>query len=363
MSIHAGERNAIVDVPGIRVGHHQRLDEHWATGVSVVLTPEGATTAVDVRGGGPGTRETDALDPTHLAQQAHAVLLTGGSAYGLSAADGAMLWLSERGYGFRFNDQPSHVVPVVPAAVVFDLPMSDWGNRPDGTFGYAACKDAAEQDTGVKDTGVKNTARRTAQGNVGAGTGAVAGNIKGGIGTASAVLDSGVTVGAMVAVNSSGSVINPATGLPWAIDLEFDGEFGLRAGDPSEIAAAAADRARPGRHGPEKPPLNTTLGVVATDIGMPKSDCKRVAVAAHDGLARAIRPAHAMFDGDTVFAMSTGARGELPSADSPEWAGKLNEVCVAAADVVARAIVHAVLAAERVGEVPAYGDRYPTASS
>ncbi|MDR7302986.1 P1 family peptidase [Haloactinomyces albus] len=344
-----GRANAITDVDGVRVGHHQRLDERWATGVSAVVVPEGATAAVDVRGGGPGTRETDVLHPTHLVQQAHAIVLAGGSAYGLSAADGAMRWLAERGHGFPVGETPHEVVPIVPAAVLFDLPMGEWGNRPDATFGYTAC-DAA-------------TTSETRQGNVGAGTGAVAGSVKGGTGTASAVLGDaalpgGATVGALVAVNSSGAVIDPATGLPWAVGLELAGEFGLRPPDAAEVEAAR-ERAgsRPARRGTSARPLNTTIGVVAVDAPLSKAECHRVAVAAQDGLARAIRPAHAMSDGDTVFALSTG-RSAPETDDRARWASALDGLCAAAADVLARAIVHAVLAADPLGDVIPYTGLY-----
>lgn len=330
-----GPRDSITDVAGVQVGHYQRLDEHWATGTSVVLTPGGAVAAVDVRGGGPGTRETDVLAPSHLVQRAHAVVLTGGSAYGLAAADGVMRWLGERGYGFPISTRAEEVVPIVPAAVLFDLPMGDWGNWPETDFGYLAC-DA--------------TALESEQGNVGAGTGAVSGTVKGGVGTASKVLDDGTIVGALVAVNSSGSVINPGTGLPW------DGDFGLRAPNPSEVAAAR-DRQRPSR-GPVSRPLNTTIGVVATDASLTKPDCQRVAVAGQDGLARAIRPAHAMSDGDTIFALATG--GGRPEPGTPGWVHLLDAVCSAAADVVSRAIGHAVLAADSIGEVTSYTDLYPS---
>ncbi|RCW42902.1 L-aminopeptidase/D-esterase-like protein [Halopolyspora algeriensis] len=346
-----GRLNAIVDVDGVRVGHHHRLDERWATGTSAVVTPEGAAAAVDVRGGGPGTRETDVLHPTHLVQQVHAIVLTGGSAYGLAAANGAMRWLAERGHGFPVGATPHEVVPIVPAAVLFDLPMGQWGNRPDATFGYAAC-DAA-------------TASELRQGNVGAGTGAVAGSVKGGIGTASTVLSgeisaAGATVGALVAVNSSGSVIDPATGLPWAAELELDGEFGLRRPDGAEVEAARERAARrPARHGTAARPLNTTIGAVATDVTLNKAECHRLAVAAHDGLARAVRPAHAMTDGDTVFALSTGRTPGPGSRES--WAGTLDELCAAAADTVSRAIVHAVLAADPVGDVIGYTHLYRSA--
>ncbi|CAM00529.1 L-aminopeptidase/D-esterase-like protein [Saccharopolyspora erythraea NRRL 2338] len=336
-----GERGGIVDVEGVLVGHDQRFDEHWATGASVVAVPEGATAAVDVRGGGPGTRETDALHPTHLVQQAHAVVLAGGSAYGLAAADGVMRRLAECGHGLQVGQRPEEVVPIVPSAVLFDLPMGDWGNRPDAEFGYRAAVSADRTDT--------------REGNVGAGTGAVAGSLKGGIGTASAVLDDGTTVGALMAVNSAGEVVDPSTGLPWYPVP------GLRAPDPTEVAAGRPAGGRRGRHGPTGRPLNTTIGVVATDRRLTKAECHRVAVAAHDGIARAVRPAHGMFDGDTVFALATGARDGLPEAGEPSWATALDAVCSAAAHVVAVAIGRAVLAAEPVGEVTSYTIRYPSA--
>jgi L-aminopeptidase/D-esterase-like protein len=342
-----GPRDAITDVRGVRVGHHQRFDDDWATGASVVLVPEGATAAVDVRGGGPGTRETDVLEPTHLVQKAHAVVLSGGSAYGLAAADGAMRWLGERGHGVPVGS-PGEVVPIVPSAVLFDLPMSRWGNRPDAEFGYFACMAADELGQ--------------ARGNVGAGTGAVAGWVKGGVGTASSVLGTGATVGGLMAVNSSGSVIDPATGVPWSARGR-EAEFGLRVPEQRDVAAAR-ERVpeRPSRYGPAPRPLNTTIGVVATDLPLTKAECARVAVAAHDGLARAIRPAHAMFDGDTVFALATGDRTERawPEPGTGDWVSALNEVCAAAADVVERAIVNGVLGAEGVGQVPAYDDLYPS---
>ncbi|MFR9731568.1 P1 family peptidase [Saccharopolyspora sp. MS10] len=341
----SGARDAIVDVRGVLVGHHQRCDEHWATGTSAILVPEGAAAAVDVRGGGPGTRETDVLDPTHLVPRAHAVVLSGGSAYGLAAADGAMRWLGERGHGLPVGSEPHEVVPIVPAAVLFDLPMSDWGNRPDAEFGRLACAAAG--------------ADNAEQGNVGAGTGAVAGALKGGVGTASAVfrsaaLDADVTVGALFAVNSSGSVIDPETGLPW------ERYPGLRAPAPEEIAAARPRNdlaaGRPGRRGTTSRPLNTTIGAVAVDLALTKAQCRRVAVAGQDGLARAIRPAHAMVDGDTVFALATGDR-----EPGEGWVAVLDEVCAVAAEVVSRAIVRAVLAAEPIGEVTSYTSLYPSA--
>lgn len=339
-------RDSIVDVPGVRVGHEQRLDEHWATGASVVLAPEGAVAAVDVRGGGPGTRETDALDPSHLVQGVHAVLLTGGSAYGLAAADGTMRWLGERGYGVPVGPDPAHVVPIVPGAALFDLPMNDWAHHPDAEFGYRACERASETEQG--------------QGNVGAGTGAVAGEFKGGVGTASTRLDgrsaaAGSTVGALWAVNSSGSPVRMDTGLPWENTTEV--------GSPTaaEVAAGQAYAGvRPGRHGPVDRPLNTTIGVVATDLELTKAEAHRVAVAAHDGLARAIRPAHSLVDGDTAFALATGRRTERPAVGAVGWPATMDALCAAAAEVTARAITRGVLAAETVGEVMSYTARYPS---
>ena len=330
--IRPGPRNAITDVAGLRLGHHQRLGDGWATGTTVVLAPDGATGGVDVRGGGPGTRETDLLDPSHLVQQVQAVVLTGGSAYGLAAADGVVSWLAERGHGFRVGPAEHHVVPIVPAAVLFDLHSGGvFGNVPDAGFGRAACE-AAGFDV--------------AQGCIGAGTGARAGVLQGGIGTASAVLEDGTTVGAVVAVNPAGSVVNPRTGLPWAVDHELAGELGLRAPVRAEVDAL-------GRRVDDVPRLNTTIGVVATDAGLTKAQCRRLAVAAHDGLARAVRPAHSMRDGDTFFALATGAG----TVDVPQ----LDAITAAGAGCVARAIVRAVLAATTVAGVPAYRDVFPSA--
>ena len=319
----------ITDVPGVLVGQHQRLGDGWATGTTVVLTPGGAVAGVDQRGGAPGTRETDVLEPSRLVQEIHGVCLTGGSAYGLAAADGVMRWLAEHHHGVSVGELPHEVVPVVPSAVLFDLKLSDWGNRPDASFGYAACEAAS---TGPVE-----------QGCVGAGTGARCGSLKGGIGTASMVVD-GLTVGAIVAVNAMGEAVNPA-GLPWALDHEVGGEFGLSA--PGSPAVELK---------PKRSALNTTIGVVAVDAVLTKAECQRVAAVAHDGLARAIRPAHAMYDGDTIFALATG-RQELSGVRGMA----LDRVCEAGAQVFARAIVHGLLAATTVAGVPAYRDAWPEA--
>jgi L-aminopeptidase/D-esterase-like protein len=327
--VRPGPHNAITDVPGVSVGHHQRLGDGWATGTTVVLVPDGAV-------GAPGTRETDLLAPENLVQRAHAVCLTGGSAYGLAAADGVMRWLGERGHGFPVGQQPHEVVPIVPAAVLFDLPRGDWGNRPDASFGYAACEAA--------------TTGPVAQGTVGAGTGAKLGALKGGIGTASVVLDTGAVVGALVAANASGQAVDQS-GRPWAADLELAGEFGVRwPAGPAALSDSGGT------------PLNTTIGVVAVDVALTKAEAKRLAMAAQDGLARAIRPAHSMFDGDTVFALATGDRAITDVtgtfADGARAFG-LDQLCAAAADTFARAMVHALLAAESLPGLSAYRDVWP----
>ncbi|WP_086818774.1 P1 family peptidase [Allokutzneria sp. NRRL B-24872] len=341
-----GVHNAITDVPGVRVGHYEQNSRGWATGTTVVLVDKGGTPAVDTRGGAPGTRETSALEPSTLVQRVHGVCLTGGSAYGLAAADGVMRWLGERGIGLQVGAEPGQVVPVVPAAVLFDLPLSDWGNRPDAEFGYAAC--AAATDGAV------------AMGCVGAGTGATAGVLKGGIGTASTVLADGCTVGVLLAMNASGDAVDLKTGLPWCASLEVNGEFGVVAPNTGEIEAARQ------RLAVKPAPLNTTIGVIATDAALSKAECQRLAIAAHDGLARAVRPAHTMYDGDTFFVLATGER-ELPADEAHPYRAdekrppRLDLLCAAAADAVARSVVHAVLAATEISGRPAYRDLYPSA--
>jgi len=331
--------NSLTDVPGVLVGHHQRTGDGWATGTTVVLLPPGTTGAVDGRGGAPGTRETDLLLPENLVQQVDAVCLSGGSAFGLAAADGVMRWLSERNRGFPAGTAPHEVVPIVPAAVIFDLPASDWGNRPDAAFGYAACEAAGAE---------------VAMGSVGAGTGARVGQLKGGIGTASTVVD-GFTVGALAVVNAAGSAVDVATGVPYAADHEVDGEFGIAWPDrPGEFPDAAPTR------------LNTTIGVVAVDADLTKTECRRLAVAAQDGLARALRPAHTMFDGDTVFAVATRARS-LGIEEGPfgpvARAAVLDRLCTAAADTFARAVVHGLVTASSLAGLPSYADVWPVSRS
>jgi L-aminopeptidase/D-esterase-like protein len=341
---------SITDVGGILVGHHHRLDDDaalgsgWATGSTVVLTPVGTVGAVDVRGGAPGTRETDLLDPANSVRYVDAVLLSGGSAYGLAAADGVMRWLEEHHRGVVMNEG-RNVVPIVPGAVVFDLPVGDWKNRPTAEFGYTAANNA----TGDVGTGC-----------VGAGVGARVGVLKGGVGTASLTLDSGVTVGALVVVNAFGNVVDPDTGLPWMTYLAE--ELDLRPPPPAQIAAFAAlvDEAAA-----QVSPLNTTIAVVATDAALSPAACRRLAVAAQDGLARTIRPAHTPVDGDAVFALATGAveippRPDSPASLSPETDLTL-AVGAAAADCLARAVLVGATQASTVAGIPTYRDVLPGA--
>ena len=309
---------SITQVRGLEVG--QFTDPRRPTGCSVVIARTGAVGGVDVRGAAPGTRETDLLDPANLVGVVHAVLLTGGSAWGLDAAGGVMRWLEEEGVGLYVGSAPGQVVPIVPAAVLFDLHLGDARIRPDAAAGYAACQAAGDE---------------IAQGNAGAGAGATVGQLfgmpyamKGGIGTASVTLE-GVTVGALIAVNALGDVVDPAAGTPIAGARTEDGQQ-LRG---SVVAALAGDKPLALLAG-----ANTTIGVVATDAPLTKAQCQRLAGAGHDGLARAIRPVHTMSDGDTLFALSTGMAGALD----------FNVLCIMAAEAVARACVNAVRAAEGI---------------
>ncbi|MFH7336747.1 P1 family peptidase [Streptomyces sp. KHY 26] len=335
--------DALTDVAGVRVGHATRTGQGRLTGTTVVLAPEGgAVAAVDVRGGGPGTKETDALDPRNVVQRVDAIVLTGGSAYGLDAASGVMAWLEERGRGVRVGPDPAHVVPVVPAACVFDLGRGgDFRARPDAATGRAAVEAAAATAPGAP----------VPQGCVGAGTGAATGRLKGGVGTASTVLDSGITVAALVVANAAGSVMDPETGVLYGELWEG------RADRPrEEVHEAALRRLEETGAGRTPPPLNTTLAVVATDADLTKAQAQKLAGTAHDGIARAVRPVHLLHDGDTVFTLATGTHPLDPHPLA------LNEVLAAAADMVTRAIVRAVRTAESVegpgGTWPSYGELY-----
>lgn len=345
-----GARNDITDVAGIAVGHHHRRGLGWMTGTTVVVAPVGTVGSVDVRGGGPATRETDALAPDTLVQEVDAVCLSGGSAYGLDAASGVVAYLAEAGRGFRVGPEPEHVVPIVPAAALFDLGVCGrFPQQPTFEFGRRAATVARS--------------RSVPQGNVGAGTGATAGTLKGGLGSASVLGPDGVTVAALVAVNPAGSPVNPADGTLWAADRLLDGEVvGLRPPSRADVAAHRATLAAA-----TASPFNTTLAVVATDAALTKSECHRLAVAGHDGLARAIDPIHGYVDGDVVFSLATGTV-DLPAGvddGPPRPAGErlvaLSALGAAAADVVARAVVHATLSAVTVGRWLSYRDAFSSA--
>ncbi len=316
--------NALTDVPGIRVGHAQ--DERALTGCTVVLCDKGATVGVAVRGGGPGTRETDLCRPAHpLVDQAHAVLLSGGGAFGLAAADGVMRYLEERGVGF---DTGVARVPIVPAAILFDLALGDAAVRPDAAMGYAACQAASDGPVG--------------EGNVGAGTGATVGKLlgmkrctKGGLGTASVELGRGLVVAALVVVNPLGDVVDPQTGH-------------IIAGTRRPVGRGFADTQElmRGRLGQAALAFtNTVIGVVATNADLDLAQANYVAGMAHDGIARVVRPAHTLLDGDTLFALATG-----------EIQADVSLVGAYAAEMVAQAIVRGVRAAREVAGIPAAAD-------
>lgn len=348
---------ALTDVPDVLVGQVQRVGDGWLTGVTVVVPPPGTFGAVDVRGGGPGTHETDALAPGTLVDTVDAVTLAGGSAFGLAAAAGVQRWCEERGRGVRVG--PDTVVPVVPAAVVFDLGKGgDPRKRPDADLGHAA---AAAASTGPVATGC-----------VGAGTGASFSlpALKGGIGTASIRLEGGIMVGALVVANAYGSPCVPGSGSLLAANLIEDEALRPRTPDPRDLARAVAAGAPGSGTAPVGgSPMNTTLAVVATNARLSHSQTHRMAAAGHDGIARAIRPAHTLVDGDAVFALATGqidpavsALGSWPGAAE---IGGIAAVQAAAADAVSLAIVDAILAATSVRtpaiELRSYLDRHPSA--
>jgi L-aminopeptidase/D-esterase-like protein len=322
-------KNAITDVPGIEVGHAQNEDA--LTGCTVTLCRKGAVAGVDVRGGAPGTRETDLLDPVNLVEKAHAVVLAGGSAYGLDAASGVMRYLEEQGIGFNTGVAK---VPIVPAAILFDLTLGASDVRPDADMGYRAAS-AASRDV-------------PPEGNVGAGTGASVGKIlgmktamKAGLGTASMEAN-GVVVGAIVAVNAWGDVVDPRGGEIVA-GARSTGLGPLKAGGDGYFAdTLAVMKTFLGRTAVGVATrTNTVIGVVATNARLTQAEATKVAQMAQDGLARAIRPAHTMLDGDTVFALATGAR----KAD-------VSTVGAFAAEAIAQAIIRAARKAAPAGGLP-----------
>jgi putative pantetheine hydrolase len=354
---------AITDVPGIEVGHVTRTEPGSRTGVTVVLARDGAVAGVDVRGGGPGTREIDALSPTTLVEKIHAVCLTGGSAFGLGAAQGVMEWCREQGLGVDLGRDPTEVVPVVPAAVIFDLGRG-------GAF--AAWPTAEDGRAAVAAAGMQVPCRGT----LGAGTGAISGGLQGGIGSASLQVGE-IWVAALVVLNSSGSAIDPQTGLPWV-----SGSHGLSPADKAEILALETARLAPrnaARTGDQQPgslntgSLNTVIGVIATSADLSVAEATKLASVGHDGLARAVRPAHSMFDGDTIFSLATGhhplhlvdpsdpGEEQSSSESTPEpdrygahnsRPGLLNAILEAGANCFADACTDAVLSARQHGTEP-----------
>jgi L-aminopeptidase/D-esterase-like protein len=313
-------------IPGLQVGHAQNFEA--ATGCTVVLTPYGAVGGVDQRGGAPGTRETDLLRPLHLVEKVHAVLLTGGSAFGLAAADGVMRWLEERDFGL---DVAVAKVPIVPTAVLFDLAIGRADVRPDAAMGYAACEEAVKPRLQPR------------VGTVGAGTGATVGKImgpkvqmKGGLGAAVIELGQGVLVGALIAVNCFGDVVHPETGriLAGARKLPEEGFVDTMYLLKQQMTVGFSGLG------------NTVIGIVATNATLSKEAVNKVAQMAHAGLARAIRPAHTLFDGDTLFALATGQ-------DQP---AEVNVIGAWAAEATAWAIVDAVQQATGLAGVPALRD-------
>ena len=321
---------SLTDVRGLRVGHF--TEARRPTGCTVIIAPEGAVAGVDVRGAAPGTRETELLSPLNAVEKVHAVMLAGGSAFGLDAAGGVMRWLEERGLGAQVG--PARI-PIVPAAILFDLWVGDASIRPDAASGYAACEAASTEPV--------------AEGNVGAGTGAAVGKLfgidramRGGLGSASVTVG-GITVAALVAVNAIGDVLDPQTGEPIA---------GARSEDGSHLQGTMRSMLRGELLAPMQPGSATTLGVVATDAVLTKAQANKIAQMAHDGFARAINPVHTMSDGDTVFALGTGASGR---------SANITLLGALGAEMMAVAIVRAVRAATRLSgpglpDLPAAGD-------
>jgi L-aminopeptidase/D-esterase-like protein len=311
---------SLTDIPGIRVGHV--TEERALTGCTVVLCEQGAIGGVDLRGGATGTRELSPLDPWHIAPRVHGLLLSGGSAFGLDAAGGVMRYLEERGHGFRVGKA---CVPIVPAAIIFDLSVGDANLRPDMAMGYEACRRA--------------TSEPVAEGSVGVGTGATVGKargveyaMKGGVGTASITFPDGLIVAALVVVNCWGDVLR-------------NGQIIAGARDPHGRFADAMHLLHSGQVSRQVGSLNTTLGIVATNAAFGKVDLTKVAQLAHQGLTRTIAPVYTMFDGDLMFALSMGTQ----TAD-------LHRVGFTAADMVAEAVVRAVTQAQSRGGIPTYAE-------
>lgn len=325
----AGPLNLITDVQGIRVGNSE--DARLKSGVSVVVCDAPTVAAVQVLGGAPGTRETDLLEPHNTVEHVDAIVLSGGSAFGLDAASGAQAALREAGVGFQVGDMR---IPIVPTAILFDLLNGgdkNWGRFPPyRELGHEA---------------VKSAGRKFLLGTSGAGTGALTVGLKGGLGSASCVMENGITIGALVAVNAVGSGNIGKTRHFWAAPFEIDNEFG-GLGMPHPMPEDATDIRLKFRD--EKPLKNTTIAVIATDAILSKASAKRLAISAHDGFARAIWPSHTPYDGDLVFGLATGTSGKQLDADSAI------DFYATAAAVMSRAIARGIYAAE-----PAPSDLFP----
>lgn len=340
--IRPGPRNLITDVDGIAVGNAE--DVGARSGATVVLPDQPAVAACDVRGGGPGTRETDLLDPAASVQEVTAISLSGGSAFGLAAADGIMSWLATRGRGFNVAGS---IVPLVPGAILFDLNNGgdkSWGDLPPyRALGMRACDNAGKD---------------FALGNIGAGLGARCGNLKGGLGSVSAVSDDGLQVGALLAVNARGFATLDGQPQFWSWPWEQGDEFGGLAPPSRRVSLdVSVDRGTPPPGGGEVPASHvrghTTIGVVATNARLTKAEAQRVAIMAQDGLARAIRPIHTSFDGDALFVLATG-QYELPGV-RPLALSLLGGI---AADCVARACARGVHAADSFPGMPCWREIY-----
>ncbi len=331
-----GAHNAITDVPGIQVGQVQSDTDPFLTGTTVVYTPQMSVAGVDQRGGAPATKETDLLSPLNSNPGVNAIQLGGSSMYGLSATNGIIRWLEDRGEGVPLG--PAGVAPIVPAADIYDLNRGgDAKARTSAEWGYLAAE--ATADGPVR------------QGSVGGGTGARGGGLRSGLGTASVHLGDGIYVGAAVIVNSAGSPVDPADCTLWGVHYGIGGEFaGYQAPAASECDAPEA-----GGEG-----MNTTIAVVATNAPIGKAATQRMSGNAHDGMARAIDPIHTLSDGDTVFAVSTGD-GEPLQINNPADTGQLNAIFNAGATTLSRAIAKALLSAESHGDRLSYCDTYPSA--
>jgi L-aminopeptidase/D-esterase-like protein len=329
-----GPSNTISDVPGLKVGQYSRFGEGYRSGTTVIRTEKGATAGYSQMGGAPGTKETDLLKPGGQVREVQAIMLSGGSAFGLDAATGVMRWMEEHNFGVPVA---GGVVPIVPAAILMDLGRGgDFKKRPDADFGYKATEAATSEPVKI--------------GREGAGMGA-----GWGLGSASVKLSNGYTVGAIVGLNPAGSPVDPKTCLPYGMLLELGNEFHLVQPSAQECAAAATGRGGP-NDGSDNAVTNTTIAVVATDAPLEDLEAERMAVIANDGLARAIRPIHGIGDGDTVFGMATTSpTHNLTNAE-------LGAIFNAAADVLGRAVVHAVISSKQVGNSRVgYCQQYPSA--